>query len=413
MRVFWKLIRILITAVLAAALSQAASMSPEERQRQLDSFDHVWQTIHDKHWEPKPGGLDWDKVRAELRPKAELATTTAEVRDAIREMLKRLKQSHFHLISAEAMGGLNDHFRGDGDPGFEAQVIQSEALVTRVQPGSAVKLGWKITTVNGTEIAQRIAAVEAAYARTTELGLRMHQMLQARLSGEPGSTSTIDFLDGTNQKVTLKIPFGKPTGKLSSFGNLPPTLVSMESKQLEGNIGYVRFSLFLDPMRLLQTFTEAIGNCLKCDGFIVDVRGNPGGIGIMATGVAGWFVDQQNQRLGSMYTRDSTLNFTVNPRPQAFLGPLAVLVDDASASTSEIFAGGLQDMHRARVFGTKSAAAALPSVVEVLRNGDGFQYAGRELYFRRRSSARRQRRATGRAGSDDAPIAACRSRRGG
>ena len=45
-------------------------MSPEERKLQLESFDHVWQTIRDKHWEKNPGGADWDKVRAELRPKA-------------------------------------------------------------------------------------------------------------------------------------------------------------------------------------------------------------------------------------------------------------------------------------------------------------------------------------------------------
>lgn len=366
--------RIFTTAILAASLC-AAAMSPDERQRQLDSFDKVWQTIHDKHWEAKPGGLDWDNVRAELRPKAEKATTSAAVRDTIREMLKRLKQSHFHLISAEAMGGLTDAFFGDGDPGFEVHVIQSEALVTRVQPGSLVKPGWKMAAVNGTEIAQRIAAIEAAYAHTTELGLRLHQMLQARLSGEPGGSSTIDFIDGTNRKVTLKIPFHKSAGKLASFGNLPPTLVSIESKQIEGTIGYLRFTLFLDPVRLQKTFADAVHNCLKCDGFIVDVRGNPGGIGILASGLAGWFVNQQDQKLGTMYMRDSPLNFVVNPRPQAFQGPLAVLVDAASASTSEIFAGGLQDLHRARIFGTKSAAAALPSVVERLPNGDGFQYA--------------------------------------
>ena len=350
-------------------------MSPEERQRQIDSFDHVWQTIHDKHWETKPGGLDWDKVRAELRPKAEKATSTAEVRDAIREMLKRLKQSHFHLISAEAMGGLNDPYLGDGESGFEAQVIQSEALVTRVQSGSPAKLGWKIVSINGTEIAQRISALETAYAHTSELGLRLRQMLQARLSGETGTTSTIDFLDESNRKVSLKVPFRAPKGKAVAFGNLPSTLVAIESKQIDGNIGYVRFSLFLDPVHLMSAFSEAVGACLKCDGFIVDVRGNPGGIGILATGIAGWFVDQQGQRLGAMYTRDSTLNFVVNPRPQAFAGPLAILVDEASASTSEIFAGGLQDMHRARIFGTKTAAAALPSVVERLPNDDGFQYA--------------------------------------
>jgi carboxyl-terminal processing protease len=350
-------------------------MTPDERQRQLDSFDHVWQTIRDKHWEIKPGGLDWNQVRAELRPKAEKATTTAEIRDDIREMLKRLKQSHFNLISAEAMGGLSDTFFGDGQPGFEAQAIDSTALVTRVDPGVQVKLGWRLVSVRGVSIDQRISAIDTAYAQSSERGLRLHQMLQARLSGEPGSTISIDFLDESDRKVSLKIPLREPKGKPAVFGNLPQTAVSIESKQIDGNIGYVAFNLFLDPVRLMKTFTEAVTACLKCDGFIVDVRGNPGGIGIMSAGIASWFVDQPNQRLGSMFTRDSTLNFVVNPRPQAFLGPLAILVDASSASTSEIFAGGMQDLHRARIFGTKTAAAALPSVVEHLPNGDGFQYA--------------------------------------
>jgi carboxyl-terminal processing protease len=54
---------------------------------------------------------------------------------------------------------------------------------------------------------------------------------------------------------------------------------------------------------------------------------------------------------------------------------VAILVDGSSASTSEIFAGGLKDLHRARIFGTLTAAAALPSVITRLPNGDGFQYA--------------------------------------
>jgi len=69
------------------------------------------------------------------------------------------------------------------------------------------------------------------------------------------------------------------------------------------------------------------------------------------------------------------LRFVVNPRLPAFRGPLAILVDGSSASTSEIFAGGMQDLKRARVFGTRTAGAALPSFIEKLPNGDGFQTA--------------------------------------
>jgi carboxyl-terminal processing protease len=69
------------------------------------------------------------------------------------------------------------------------------------------------------------------------------------------------------------------------------------------------------------------------------------------------------------------VNFAVFPRPEPFQGPLAILVDGCSASTSEIFAGGMQDLKRAHVFGTHTAGAALPSMFTKLPNGDGFQYA--------------------------------------
>ncbi|MFM2125415.1 MAG: hypothetical protein RL328_1866, partial [Acidobacteriota bacterium] len=98
-------------------------------------------------------------------------------------------------------------------------------------------------------------------------------------------------------------------------------------------------------------------------------------IGGMAMGMAGFLIEKPNQRLGTMFMRDATLNFVINPRPNVFTGPVAVLVDGTSASTAEILAGGLRDLGRARVFGTHSAAAALPSVFTRLPNGDGFQYA--------------------------------------
>jgi carboxyl-terminal processing protease len=76
-----------------------------------------------------------------------------------------------------------------------------------------------------------------------------------------------------------------------------------------------------------------------------------------------------------MYLRNGSIHFAVFPRAEPFTGPLAILVDGCSASTAEIFAGGMQDLKRARVFGTRTAGAALPSLFGKLPNGDGFQYA--------------------------------------
>src|SRR5438105_1047595 len=62
------------------------------------SFDQVWQTVKDRHWDPKLNGADWDGARAELRPKVESARSMKAARAAMDELIKRLKQSHFAIV---------------------------------------------------------------------------------------------------------------------------------------------------------------------------------------------------------------------------------------------------------------------------------------------------------------------------
>jgi carboxyl-terminal processing protease len=114
---------------------------------------------------------------------------------------------------------------------------------------------------------------------------------------------------------------------------------------------------------------------MDADGLIIDLRGNPGGIGEMAMGMAGWLVAEKNRRLGTLYMRDNELKIVVNPRATTYSGPVAILVDGLSTSCSEMFSGGLKDLGRAHIFGSRTGGAALPSIIEKLPNGDGFQYA--------------------------------------
>ncbi|MBV8820358.1 MAG: hypothetical protein JO022_18505, partial [Acidobacteriaceae bacterium] len=170
----------------------------------------------------------------------------------------------------------------------------------------------------------------------------------------------------------------QPRGQKASIGYLGPAYVWLDARQIplgEQKVQYIAFNLFLDPANLMPQFGNAVESCMKCAGFVIDLRGNPGGLGAMAMGMAGWFVDQKDTYLGTLTLRKTALKFVINPRPQTYSGPLAILVDGTAASTSEIMAGGLQDLHRARIFGERTAAAALPSVVEKLPNGDAFQYA--------------------------------------
>ena len=65
------------------------------RSKNVESFEVVWKTIRDKHFDPKLGGLDWQAVHDTLRPKVEAATTMKDARDLISDAIARLHQTHF------------------------------------------------------------------------------------------------------------------------------------------------------------------------------------------------------------------------------------------------------------------------------------------------------------------------------
>ena len=365
-----------IASLIALALPALAQLSAERKQLNVASFEKVWTTIRDKHWEKNPGGLDWKAVHDELRPKIDKAETMDQARAIMRDMLGRLKQTHFGILPADVYNDVDDAAKGEGSTGIDVRVLDGQVVVTTIDPGSpaekaGVKSGWAIASVNDRPLAPLL---ERLKKDPTIHELQLTRVMQARLSGSVGGNLKVAFLDGANQTKTIDLALATPRGESAKFGNLPAMHVWFESKKL-GNTGYIRFNVFLNLVRVMSSFGDAVASCAKCDGIIIDLRGNPGGIGGMAMGMAGYLVDTPDQQLGTMHLRDSKLNFVINPRAGVFTGPVAILVDGNSASTSEILAGGLKDLGRARVFGEKSAAAALPSVIERLPNGDGFQYA--------------------------------------
>jgi hypothetical protein len=84
-----------------------------------------------------------------------------------------------------------------------------------------------------------------------------------------------------------------------------------------------------------------------------------------------------------MQTRQAQLAFRANPqlstpdgrRVSPYSGPLAILVDELTASASETFAGGMQSLGRARVFGAQTMGQALPASTRRLSNGDVLMHA--------------------------------------
>ena len=372
---------VLVLAIAGATAAAGQTATPAERSDNIEAFEKVWTTVRDKHWDPKLGGLDWQAVHDELRPKMEAAKTADEGRAILNDMVGRLKQTHFGIFPGSVYHELDASAdSGAANPGIDVRILEGHAIVTEVNSGSpaaakGVKPGWEILRIGDTEIPPVVARIQEHFKDPSLLDLRLSRSVLSRLQGAAGSAVSVVFLDGADRQVSVELDRAAPRGKIARLGNVPPLSVWSEWRRLPGEIGYVRFNAFFDPEGLAKTMEDAIRGCRDCRGFVVDVRGNPGGIGGLAMGVAGWFTSQSGLQLGTMYQRGLTIKFAIFPRPEPFRGPLAVLVDGCSASTSEILAGGLKDIHRARLFGTRTAAAALPSLIERLPNGDGFQYA--------------------------------------
>ncbi|MDP8990770.1 MAG: hypothetical protein M3N41_11910, partial [Acidobacteriota bacterium] len=106
-----------------------AQLTPEQKQLNLASFEAVWSAIHDKHWEEKPAGLDWQVIHQEYRPQIEAATSTEAARAVLREMLGRLHQTHFAIFPAAVYQVLDPSGAGDGWPAFEAHVLNGRVIV--------------------------------------------------------------------------------------------------------------------------------------------------------------------------------------------------------------------------------------------------------------------------------------------
>src|ERR1700683_2927776 len=122
-------------AELLISVSAYAQLTPAQKQLNLDSFEKVWTTIRDKHWQKNPGGLDWQAIHAEFRPKVEKAESTQAARAVMREMLGRLHETHFAIFPGNVYDDVGTESGGSGSPGIETRVLDGQAIVTAVDPG--------------------------------------------------------------------------------------------------------------------------------------------------------------------------------------------------------------------------------------------------------------------------------------
>lgn len=185
------------------------------------------------------------------------------------------------------------------------------------------------------------------------------------IRGEEGTTVTLT-LARTGREGTFKVSIKRANIKIPN----------VESKLIENNIGYVKIRGFNQNT---LTDTQNALSMLKekgAKGFIIDLRGNPGGLLEQAVELASLFIEKG--KIVSIRYRDKQeeiynaqrLTFD-GQRINTFKEPLVVLVDGGSASASEIFAGAIKDYKRGVLVGEKTFGKGSVQDVVKLPNGDG------------------------------------------
>ena len=363
----------------------------------LVTFDSAWSIIGRTHWDTTYHGVNWNAVRAELRPTAAAATTTGELRAVLSDMLARLNQSHFSIIPreiADATGsGTGSGSAGapsadrSGSIGAEVRYLDSTIVIAQIdRDGPAaragVQTGWRVHSVNGCPLSARLARMPKE-PDARRVALTAYSIATRSLAGAVGDTATVVFTDARGADRTVRLVRAPEPGVVAKFGNLPAMNAQLSFRRVKSagkTVGIIRFNIWM-PI-LSPQFDAAIDSLRDADAILLDIRGNFGGVGGMSMGIAGHFLDS-TRTIGTMVQRGATLKFVANPRRvdtrsrgvSPYAGPLAIVVDELSISTTEIFAGGMQALGRAQVFGVQTSGQALPSVPERLPNGDILYHA--------------------------------------
>lgn len=386
---------------LGGASPAAAAVPPPDSVLFAATFDSVWVRIRDTYYDSTMRGLDWNAARRELRPRAVRAADVAELRRTLDDLLSRLGESHFVIIPAEAadalaeLRGARDDAAAGGDVGIELRLMDERVTVLRVDTGGAawaagVRPGWELHSIDGRrtqDLVERVLAAAGEEGGKLAL-IQIPRLIEALLAGPPGVvTPRTVFIGPNGRRTALQLVRRPARGTPVTFGFLPPMIARVERERVTRGsqcAGVVRFSIWMAPVA--AELDRAISDAARCRGVVLDLRGNPGGLAGMVMGVAGHFLPRPDS-LGTLRMRTTTLHLVANPRTVDADGrrvppptaKLAIILDELSASTTEIFAAALQHSGRARVFGSRSPGFALPAHVTRLPNGDVLMHVVADL----------------------------------
>jgi len=270
---------------------------------------------------------------------------------AIKGMIESLDDPHTSYLSKEVFDELQTDTRGEFG-GLGIVIGERDDWITVISPIDDTPAARK-----GIRAGDRIIAIDGQSTEgfTTMDAVRL-------LRGEVGTSVTITILRPSEIKpfdVTIVRGIIK--------------LETVKSEMVDGHIGYIRISQFSEPT------AEALAGHIErltaqgMDSMIIDLRNNPGGLLSSVIDISDMFISKGV--IVSTRGRDRSQNQSFQAQRTATVPdiPLIVLVNEGSASASEIFAGAMRDNQRGILIGEKTFGKGSVQTVRELPDGSGIR----------------------------------------
>lgn len=296
-----------------AAAATSTDGTPPEFQQDMPVFWEAWKIINDNFYALP---IDQDKMTY----------------GAVGGMVDALGDEHTAFVDAKRAAYLQQQLQGSFE-GIGATVEMVQGRLTIIAPikGTPADLaglqaGDVILQVDETVI-QNMDVMQAISLIRGPKGTDVHLKVQR------GATPAFEL---TITRNTINVP-------------------EVTSKMLEDDtIAYIELSEFGDkaPAELRKALTEALAKNPKA--LIFDLRGNPGGYLHIAIEVASEFIDEGKVVLIEKFKTGEQKNYETQGGGLATKIPMVLLVNEGSASASEILAASLRDYKRAIIVGQKS-----------------------------------------------------------
>jgi len=158
--------------------------------------------------------------------------------------------------------------------------------------------------------------------------------------------------------------------------------VSSEIISKDKNIGYVRLKSFNEnsDSQFLKSIKKFEKN-IKIKGYIIDLRNNPGGLLTQAINITDFFLNDGEIVSTKGRKVSETRKFFARKGDEVKGKPVIVLINNGSASASEIFAGALKDHKRAIILGENSYGKGSVQSIIPLKNGGGMRLTISKYYL--------------------------------